>query len=215
VPTIGFLHTSPVHVARFDGLVHAGRADVGTVHLVDESLLKGAQERGPGAVRDAVASRLARLREDGADLLVCTCSTIGPLAEEAGPDGVTTFRVDRPMARAAVATGGRVGVVAAAGSTLGPTRALLEEEARAAGTEPAIELVLADGAWALFEAGQHAAYVERVAEAARELAGRVDVVALAQASAAPAARLLEDLGVPVLSSPASAVRHALALLPDR
>ncbi|MGO4258942.1 aspartate/glutamate racemase family protein [Marmoricola sp. RAF53] len=215
MPTIGFLHTSPVHIPTFDALVHGDRPGVGTIHLVDESLLERARDSGPDAVREAVAAQLARLHEEGADVLVCTCSTIGPVAEETGPAGVTTFRVDRPMARAAVVAGGRVGVVAAVESTLEPTRVLLEQEALAAGAEPEIDLVLADGAWDLFEAGQHAAYVARVAAAARDLAGRVDVVVLAQASAAPAARLLEDGGVRVLSSPASAVRHAFTLLPDR
>lgn len=44
-------------------------------------------------------------------------------------------------------------------------------------------------------------------DAARALAPRVDVIVLAQASMAGAEPLLEDVGVPVLSSPGMAVEQ--------
>jgi hypothetical protein len=54
-------------------------------------------------------------------------------------------------------------------------------------------------AWELFEAGDHAGYVDRVARHVQGLADDVDVVVLAQASMAPAADLVGDLSIPVLS----------------
>lgn len=213
--TIGFLHTSPVHVATFDALVAEHAAGTATVHAVDEALLELARTAGPDAAADGVRRRVSELRAAGAQVVVCTCSTIGDVAERPVPDrsaGFATFRVDRPMARAAVAAGHRIGVVAALESTLAPTEALLRAEAAATGRSPVIELTLAAGAWERFEAGDVDGYLDLVADAARDLGERVDVIVLAQASMTGAGRLLGDVGVPVLSSPATAVRHAVELL---
>ncbi|QCX27580.1 hypothetical protein [Nocardioides jishulii] len=161
---------------------------------------------------DRVAGRLAELRAGGADVVVCTCSTIGGLAESVG--GAGAWRVDRPAAGRAVASGRRVGVVVALESTVEPTCALLEEEAARAGVRPTVEVLLAEGAWAAWEAGDLAGYLERVARSARLLADRSDVVLLAQASMAGAVALLDDVSVPVISTPASAVEWAVASGPD-
>ena len=184
---------------------------VAAVHVVDESLLELARASGPEAALGGVRDRIDQLGERGARVVVCTCSTIGDVAERAATK-VPTLRVDRPMARRAVALGARIGVVAALESTLVPTKALVEEEAAAAGEQPAIELVVVDGAWTDFEADDMVGYLQRIADSARALADRVDVIVLAQASMAAAVGHLEDLAVPVLSSPGLAVRHAVDML---
>jgi hypothetical protein len=211
VSTIGFLHTSPVHVPTFDGLTRRISPGVTAVHVVDESLLKVARSSGPEAVLGGVRDGIDSLRERGAQVVVCTCSTIGDVAESAGTD-VPTFRVDRPMARRAVDLGDRIGVVAALESTLAPTKALVVHEAAAAGKQPVIDLVLVDGAWDDFEADDMDGYLHRIADSARAIADRVDVIVLAQASMAPAVDHLGDLDVSVLSSPDLAVRYAVNLL---
>ncbi|MEZ5259297.1 MAG: hypothetical protein R2705_21175 [Ilumatobacteraceae bacterium] len=43
---VGFLHTSPVHVATFDGLVAEVAPGRGVEHLVDETLLDRARDHG-------------------------------------------------------------------------------------------------------------------------------------------------------------------------
>jgi hypothetical protein len=162
-------------------------------------------------VAGEVRAALDRAVDDGARAVLCTCSTIGAVAEEAGA-GVPVLRVDRPMAAAAVARGPRVVVVATSESTLGPTAALVEEEARAAGRSVQVRTLLVDGAWARFEAGDIDGYVRSVAAAADSVTD-ADAIVLAQASMTPAQRLTTT-AVPVLSSPrpglaagADAVRH--------
>jgi hypothetical protein len=79
VTTIGFLHTAEVHVATFRGLfTELAPPGLTDLHLVDESLLADARRTGsaPG-----LAGRLHELATAGADLIVCTCSTIGADAE--------------------------------------------------------------------------------------------------------------------------------------
>ncbi|WP_212556223.1 hypothetical protein [Rhodococcus sp. 14-2483-1-2] len=105
--TIGFLHTSPVHVPTFDGLTHQSWPLLGTIHVVDEALLAQARAEGPEATQSAVRTRLNELEDHSADVICCTCSTVGDIAEKSEM-GVPVFRVDRPMARQAVALGSRV-----------------------------------------------------------------------------------------------------------
>ncbi|WP_436524195.1 hypothetical protein [Actinoplanes sp. HUAS TT8] len=189
--TIGFLHTAEVHVATFRGLVASLAPGWRDEHVVDPSLLADARAGIP--VEERVRARLAEL--GGADVIVCTCSTIGPEAERAG-----VLRADRPMARAAVAAGGRIAVAYAVESTLEPTTGLLLDE------DPSADLVPVPclDAWAFFEAGELASYHAVIAEQLRDVAA--DVIVLAQPSMAPAADLLP--GRLVLSSPRAAVLAA-------
>jgi Asp/Glu/hydantoin racemase len=201
--TIGFLHTADVHVETFRALTaERGQQDL---HLVDATLLADARAHGVDAGLEArVAGRLSELAARGPDVIVCTCSTLGGIAERI-PLTVPVLRLDRPMAQAAVAIGGRIAVVASTESTLTPTRELLLECA------PDADVILAPclDAWALFEAGDQDGYRRAVAAHVRTL--DADVIVLAQASLAPATALLGDLAIPVLSSPISAVDAATQL----
>jgi hypothetical protein len=175
------------------------------VHVVREDLLDRARDAGPESVARDVA---AALRVMDADAVLCTCSTIGGVAEGADA-GVPVLRVDRPMAAAAVAVGGPIVVLAALESTLEPTLALLAEEAGRAERSPNVEARVVPGAWDRFEAGDVDGYVDLVRSAVGDVA-HAAVVVLAQASMAPAADAAAP-SVPVLSSPSSGLRAALAL----
>jgi hypothetical protein len=199
VISLGFLHTSPVHVPTFRALV-AELAPEGTSqrHLVDEELLDLARAGAP--YEEQLGRRLAELA--GCDVVLVTCSSIGGAAERLMPKAV---RVDRPMAEAA-ARYQRVGVAYTVDSTLAPTSELLTE----AGVAELVEIGC-QRAWRHFEYGDLPAYHAAVADQVRAVAGRVDAVVLAQASMDPAVALLADLSVPVLTSPLLAVRRALGL----
>lgn len=203
VITIGFLHTADVHVETFRALTaeHGHRE----VHVVDATLLADAREHGVDtALADRLADRLRELAALAPDVIVCTCSTLGGHAERIALP-VPVLRLDRPMAEAAVAVGGRIAVVGTTASTLAPTRELLLECAPDARVESAPCLA----AWALFEAGDLDGYRRAIAAHVRTLSA--DVIVLAQASMAPAAELLADLAVPVLTSPRTAVDRAMAV----
>lgn len=211
---IGFLHTADVHVESFRQLVRDVAPGCGDLHRVDSELLEDARRHG---VDDGVRARLRKflheLAADGSGVVVCTCSTLAADAERMSSEiGVPVLRVDRPMAEAAVAGGGRVAIVVAVESTLRPTLDLLRDSADAAGVH--VDLIEAPclDAWSLFESGHHDGCVARIAAHAREFAAGVDVIVLAQASMAPAAALLKDLAIPVLSSPRPAVMAAASLV---
>lgn len=206
--TLGFLHTAQVHVDTFESLVRSTSSNE-TLHIVLPDLLQRARSSGatPELASDVLAA-LHGMAASGADVVVCTCSTLGPIAEQLELP-VPVVRIDRPMAKVAVATGARIGVVAALESTLSPTTDLLAEEAAAASLDPAIVTCCVPEAWNAFEAGETSVYLAQIAAAARSIAAAVDVIVLAQASMAEAMSLLVDLPIPVLVSPRLAVEYAL------
>ncbi|MFF3055604.1 aspartate/glutamate racemase family protein [Streptomyces sp. NPDC057909] len=204
--TLALLHTSPVHVPVFEALRDAGHPGLALRHLVHEDLLARARDAGPDAVRGEIEALLAGAVAEGATAVLCTCSTIGAVAEFAAESlGVPVLRVDRPMAAAAV-TRDRVVVLAAIDDTLPPTLALLAEEAGNRCVD--IRTVLVDGAWARFRAGDRDGYLDLVAAAADRVTD-ADVIVLAQASMADAATRTATR-IPVLSSPRPGLSAAAA-----
>ncbi|MEV5789205.1 aspartate/glutamate racemase family protein [Streptomyces sp. NPDC052192] len=195
---LALLHTSPAHIPVFDALRDEDHPGLDLRHFVAEDLLARARREGPDAVADDVRALLGEAVADGARAVLCTCSTIGAVAERTDA-GVPVLRVDRPMAAAAVAAGPRVVVLATVASTLEPTVALVEGEARRAGRRVEVRTVLVDGAWALFEAGDTDGCARAVADAADAVTG-ADAIVLAQASMTPA-QGLTTTAIPVLSSP--------------
>lgn len=219
------LHTSTSHVARFARLGAERSPHVALRQVVREALLRRALRAGgvDEGVRRDLACELEALARPGS-VVLCTCSTLGAAAEawaaahatgprsDGGAPGVV--RVDRAAAAHAVGLGRRVAAVVSAPTSLAPTRALLEEEARRQGHPVRVTVALADGAWERFEGGDREGYLERVASEARALARGADVVLLAQASM-EGAEALVGADVPVVSSPAIGLAHAVALLEAR
>ncbi|GAA0316939.1 aspartate/glutamate racemase family protein [Kineococcus aurantiacus] len=215
--TVGFLHTAHAHVRTFSDLLRERDATVAERHLVDTGLLAAAREHGADAVRGAVGDRLRRLVAEGADVVVCTCSTLAPVAKAVGAEqGLRVVRVDRPMAEAAVLAGRRIAVVASLDEAAATLMPLLHECARTTGRAVEFVEVRCTDTWSAFESGDLLTYAAGVAAAVRRavlpLDPPVDVVVLAQASMAEVAPLLRDLSVPVLTSPRLAVEAAVELV---
>lgn len=224
---LAFLHTSALHVPGFGQLVHDMEPGARVTHHVREDLLEqasratGAHAAGSGAwddppdpawvarIHQAVASIAA---SSGASVIVCTCSTIGGIAETAPPmAGCTVTRIDRAMADEAVRCGQRLLMVAAVESTLEPTRRLLLESAQRMGVAVQIRPLLVQGAWEYYTQGNLHRYATTIAQAVAGQVGDAHAVVLAQASMAPVSALLGHLPVRLLSSPSLGVAHALRL----
>ncbi|MBW8797891.1 MAG: arylsulfatase [Streptomyces sp.] len=208
---LALLHTSPLHVPVFDALRDEHHPGLELRHHVDPALLARARRDGPEAVARDVTAALRRAASSDARALLCTCSTIGEVAERAAAEvGVPVVRGDRPMAAAAVAAGLRIAVLATVESTLPPTLALLDDEARRADRPIRTRAQVVPDAWTRFEAGDIEGCARLVAAAADAVTD-ADVIVLAQASMTPAARFATT-AVPVLSSPrpglAAAARSA-------
>ncbi|MET4589835.1 aspartate/glutamate racemase family protein [Arthrobacter sp. 754] len=212
---VGFLHTAQVHVATFEALSRELVPSARTVHQVDPDVLELARQEGTAdRVRAVVAGHLFELREAGCEVILCTCSTLGEVAEQLSRVRLDVIRIDRPMLRRAVTLGPRIGVVAALASTVEPTTRVLAEEAARTESAIAVEVCVVDGAWDAFLRGDAEDYRSRIATTALALSSRCDVVVLAQATMEPAAALLAGLTTPVLTSPRSAVEAVAAAVPS-
>ncbi len=208
VGRLGFLHTASAHVDVFDALLNEFSPSLAREHVVRPDLLARAQLAGDADrhVRVGVAAAIAEYRRPVA--VLCTCSTIGGVAEDCGRErGIPLLRVDRPMAELAVRSGKKIAIVAALASTLTPTRALLESVAR--DTRLSVEIVDVPclDAWESFEQGHRREFHRRIAQHVEALDPSFDAAVLAQASMAPAARLISS-GIRVFTSPRMGVEAA-------
>ena len=213
---ISFLHTSPVHVATFDGLLDELSPGMARQHRVEETWLTQAREQGVSQELSQMISSAMRDLADGG-VGVCTCSTIGGVAESAGTADAPTIRIDRALMQAALSHGPRPLVAMCLESTKAPTLDLLDDVANSMGSDVSGRVVMCQPAWRHFEAGDTDAYARSIADTilAELRNGKPDCIVLAQGSMAVAEPLLSDAGLPVLSSPRLGVLRALELLRDK
>lgn len=201
---VGFVHTVGFLVERFRTLMAAEQPGTDCFHILNEGLLQDLL-RGvePAQVYRRVVGQVLLAADNGADLLVVTCSSTSPAVDIVRQMAtVPILKIDDPMAAEAVALGGRIAVLCTNTSTPGPSTALLRSHAAAQGRAVSVTPVVRPDAYQALFAGDQARHDAIVAEAAHGAARDADVIVLAQASLAhlqPA--LARDTGLPVLSSP--------------
>jgi Asp/Glu/hydantoin racemase len=214
--TVGFVHTVLTLAPTFNALADELVPGAERFHIADESLL-GVTRRGGSltpATRRRVLGYVESAAEAGADLVVVTCSSIGP-AVEASREFVPVplLRIDEPMADEAARIGSRIGVLATLSTTLEPTAELVERRGNG------VEVVshLCDGAFDALQAGDLDRHDELIREGLRQTARDVDVIVLAQASMARVVDALpeDEKTVPVLSSPRLGMQRVAELLAQR
>ncbi|MCU0944063.1 MAG: arylsulfatase [Rubritepida sp.] len=180
------------------------------MNLLDDSL--SADLAREGRLTPAMTERFRTLGRyaagTGSDAILFTCSAFGPCIEAVAAD-LAPMPVLKPneamLAEIAAAGHRRVALVASFPGTL----TSMPPE-----FPPGIEVlpVLAEGALAALDAGDVAAHDRLVAEAAAG-AGGVDAIALGQFSLAHVGpRIAAARGLPVFTTPESAVRRLKAML---
>lgn len=215
--TIGLIHTSATLVPLFAELAARYLPGHKVFNIVDDSLIKNTIACGELTADTSrrVVAYAALAQDAGADLIMYTCSSIGPAVETAATlCHVPVLRVDQPMADMAVQMGKRIGVVATLATTLNPTTDLVQRRAIAAGKEISLVSKLCEGAFEALMSGDAGTHDQKVADALKQLANEVDVILLAQASMA---RVVDTLGdadkkVPILASPPVAMEYLSGIL---
>ncbi|HEX4891317.1 MAG TPA: aspartate/glutamate racemase family protein [Alphaproteobacteria bacterium] len=213
---IVFLHTAPVHIATFDALRDRFAPDLAIRHVVREDLLENAVTQGgvTPEIEAAATAVLAGIMTGGVQAIVCTCSTLGAVAESFDAEAaIPVIRIDRPMADNAVMLGNHIAVCGAASTALASTMALLHSSAK---DMDRANVTLIDhlfaSAWKYFERGDMDAYHREVARGLRGAALTADLIILAQASMHGAIAHCPEITVPIWSSPETGFRAALALI---
>ncbi len=159
-----------------------------------------------GGHEDEIRKALLDMVGDAPGAVLCTCTTLGPMAASLG-----AIRVDQPMMAQAAQSGRRILMVYCLESTRQPSLDLLKGEIARAGGDAQVDLLSLAPFWPLFEAGQTAAFHAAIASAVENYLHdhAQDCVVLAQASMAGAAARLAGNSVPVLASPETALRAIL------
>lgn len=190
--------------------------DVRLVNIIDDSLIGDVVKA--GHIPPGVARRLVQYyhngEELGADVILNTCSSVGEVADSAGPMiGVPIVKIDQSMAAKAAAEYGRIAVLATLPSTLDPTLRLIQKEAGLLGKQVSLVKGLAEGAFDALVGGKPEEHDRILLETAKRVCEQADVLVLAQGSMARMENALrEATGKPVLSSPRLGVEQVKALL---
>ncbi|MGK7867993.1 aspartate/glutamate racemase family protein [Falsiroseomonas sp. E2-1-a20] len=189
-----------------------------TVNLLDDGLsLDRARE---SELTEAMIERFVAFgtygHRMGADGILVTCSAFGPAIDrmiEALP--IPVLKPNEAMFQAAIAQGGRVGMLATFGPSVGTMTEEFDEFVARSGRPASLTTVLVADAMDLLKKGDADSHNRLVAERAPELAG-YDAIMLAHFStsrAAAAVRRVVD--VPVLTAPDAAVLRMREMIEAR
>jgi len=203
--TVAAVHTGVFMVDLIKGLFAEILPGTKLINIVDDSIIAEALKA--GRVTPAITRRLISYYQAGvdagADLIFNTCSSVGEVSELGAQQlQVPMYRIDVPMATAAVERANSIGVLATLPTTLGPTVRLVK--AQSTRLEKPVKILegLAEGAFDKFLAGDSAGHDQMILDTAMRIADQVDIFVLAQASMSRMEATLSDkTGKPVLSSP--------------
>ncbi|MDT8326958.1 MAG: hypothetical protein RQ750_06160 [Roseovarius sp.] len=204
--TLTLLHTAEVHRSSFDRLRDRIAPGARLAHILRPDFLDRAQD----CIDAALDAEITTVIKGAPGPVICTCTTLGPVAARAG-----AIRVDAPMMQAAAETKGAVLMVYCLESTRAPSLALLQDAMSTANHPGPLVALPLPALWPLFAEAKTTEFTRVLALAIRKQAVQMPdlgAIVLAQASMAGAAPLLGDLGVAVLSSPELALRAGLARL---
>lgn len=216
---VGLIHTFLYSVEDLKALFAELVPEVEMVNIVDDSLLREVLANGsptPGIIR-RICQYAVHLESLGCDAILNQCSSVGEVADTAQKlVSIPYVKVDAPMAREAVERGKRIGVVATAHSTLGPSARLVETTAQEMNRgDVVVNRCFAEGAYeALLQEKDKAKHDRLLMATIDKACAENDIVCLAQGSMLSLVEKCRDKPVPVIHSFRSGVaqlRHVLGL----
>ena len=208
---VAIIHTFLYSVEDLKVLFQKYVPEVEMINIIDDSLLQEALAN--KGVTKGIHRRMIRYafaaQDLGADMILNQCSSVGEVADYIAPLlNIPYVKIDAPMAKEAVSLGSRIGVVATAVSTVGPSTRIVEKAAKEMGKEVKVTPYFADGAYeALLKENNKAKHDEIVLATINKAAAENDAVVLAQGSMYKLMPLLTDIKKPVLTSFESGVKQ--------
>jgi Asp/Glu/hydantoin racemase len=216
---IAAVYTGTALLAPLSLLLKEMLPEYGVINLLDDALIGEVIAEGsvPGKVRRRLLAYYQALSENGVELILNTCSSVGEVVYEARPFvPVPIIRIDDAMSKEAVMRFRRIGVIATLSTTLDPTIRLVRRWSKDLGKPIEVVNGLADGAFAALSSGDSQKHDNLVLETARRIADECEVILLAQASMARMEEpLAAALGKPVFSSPRKALEMVRDILAEK
>lgn len=186
--------------------------DVEIINIMDDSLLSESLPNG-GPTKEVIRRMVLYYQAaeaTGADLLMCSCTTMGPATRAARlMINKPLFNIDEPMAKEAVSKGRVIGILATVPTSAPATRALLQMEADERKKQIEIKTVINEKAFKYLLAGDVEKHNALVHAELEKLQHEVDVIALGQISLA---QINFNAKVPILQVGRSGFSHARKLL---
>ena len=213
---IALIHTGFALVEVLTNLFLKIIPDIELTHIVDDSLLREVLKE--GKVTKPVIERMllyfTAAEYYKVDCIFNVCSSVGEVADIAREKiGTPIVKIDEKMAGDAVSKAANIGVAATLQTTLDPTCRLIEKKAKESSRVVKIERTICPGAFEELMSGNAKKHDEIVLKGIKEMAGKVEIVVLAQGSMARLASSLdENLARRVLTSPESGVMEVKRVL---
>lgn len=215
-PRIALIHAVATAIPPIQHAFKEGWPEATLSNLLDDDLMPAYTRE--GGLTPHITERICALAlyasRTGADGILFTCSVF-PQAEDLAKQlvRVPLLKPDEAMIAAALDAGSRIGVVATNPPAAPAAAAQLVAGAKDRGVEVRVIESVAEGAFAIGNAGDSTTHDCMVVEAAQRIADQVDVLCLAQVSMALARGAVQaTVKVPVLTSPATAVARLKRLL---
>lgn len=219
-PRVALIHALKDSLVPIWDAFDIGWPDAKTFNVLDDSLSADLAEE--GILTQAIIDRFLTLGryasqtgvgEDTTKAILFTCSAFGPAIQSVKKDlDIPVLTPNEAAFDEALVIGGKIGLVV----SFLPSESALTDElqamADARGSALRLTSVVAEGALAALQAGHGDRHDALVVEAAATLAG-VDCIVLGQFSMARAAQKVSEYGdVPVITTPAAAVKRLRGLL---
>jgi Asp/Glu/hydantoin racemase len=210
---IFFIHTvSGLHGMFNDLCKKHIQDDVHISHIADESLIQRVLANGGlnPTLCHCLCDYAAKAEAAGADLIQVTCSSYSPAVDIAARMvDVPVLKIDKPIARIAVEKHHRIGVIATARSTFGPSTDIVRDTADEMKLEREVVPLFCEGAYDALFSGDNETHDRIVTENLKELMGKTDAIILAQASMARVAENMaeSEKSVPLYTSPEPAIEY--------
>ena len=193
--TIGLIHSTRLIIDAVHQAVSQAGPDLEIINALDEGLLKCLRKKESQRIAGRLTTMAEKLEEDGADIIILTCSSLSPYVNEIRANLKTPlFKIDEPMIEWAVRNHQKIGVVMTNPTTCEPTTGLLQEVAQRLDKEVKVEYNLCEQAFSRLNHGDVQGHDAMVIEAMESLLRDVEVVLLAQISIA---RIIEQVDLKV------------------
>jgi Asp/Glu/hydantoin racemase len=187
-------------------------------NILDDSLSLDRERDGEltAAMRQRIGGLAEYAAAIGANGILFTCSAFGEAIDAAAARlPIPVLKPNEAMFEAALATGGRIAMLATFAPSVGPMKDEFRDMAATAQSRATIETYCVPGAMAALRAGDGAEHDRLIAQAAPRFAD-CDAILLAHFSTARAAQSVTAVvDRPVLTSPGSAVAKLKAIIGNR
>lgn len=201
---IAFLHTSKIHIDKFENLVRKFNSEIPIKHYVNEDILNFALKKGITDTK-GFEKEISNIKTLNPELIICTCSTYGEECDKT--DAIE--RIDKPIANYLVSNYKKIGLVYTANSTKQVSKNLLLEIASKMDRELDIVNCDCSSSWKYYETNDFDNYEKSIAEKIKDIENEVEVIFLAQASMEGSKKYLIDFSKEICSSPEFGVKEYL------